>query len=439
MRMTHRIAIATLVLTFAAPVSAQTTAIRYNEGPGVKLSDSFVFHPGVAVETRYDSNPLATNSDASRAIGGGVAGAAYLRMIAHLHLATTSAQRLEDGEGRAAPKKVQFRIKSAFAYRQYLTDDTTISDLSALEIDAGLNLKLSPARMFQFEILDDYERRISPRNQVILPGGGFSNETINLNLNRAMARAHFIPGGGRLSFALAYALNLRAYEGSDYSENNKIFHELSLVGKYLLLPKTALLLEVNQQFYNYYNNSLYNENSTPLRVYAGFSGLITPRLSTQIKVGYGNAFYDSGDSFSGVLALVELGYQIGPVAKARLGYQRNFEDSPYSNYVAFHKVYAGYDHVLINRLILHLGVDYAYRQYEGFDRLNANGIDVTALDPNLVTGSIGLDYQIQDWIYVGVGYDLQLQELPDDQQRADSVNVVSYVRHQVYGKVGVSY
>ena len=64
MRTTHRIVIATLVLTFAVPVSAQVTAIRYNEGPGVKLSDSFVFHPGAAVETRYDSNPLATNSDA---------------------------------------------------------------------------------------------------------------------------------------------------------------------------------------------------------------------------------------------------------------------------------------------------------------------------------------------------------------------------------------
>ena len=159
-----------------------------------------------------------------------------------------------------------------------------------------------------------------------------------------------------------------------------------MIGKYLLLPKTGLLLEVNQRFYDYYNDSTYNENSMPLRVYAGFTGLITPRLSTQIKVGYGNGFYDAGDSFSSVLALVELGYQIGPTASAKLGYQRNFDDSPYSNYITFHKVYVGYDQVLINRLILRLGADYAYRQYKGFDRLNANGIPVTALHPNLVDG-----------------------------------------------------
>ena len=133
-------------------------------------------------------------------------GAAYLRLIAHLHLATTSAQRLEDGESRPAPKKIQFRLKGAVAYRQYLSDLTAVQDLSNLEVDAGLNFKWAPARMFQFEVLDDDERRINPRNTVILPGGGLSNETVNLNLNRAMARVHIIPGGGRLSFVAGYGL-----------------------------------------------------------------------------------------------------------------------------------------------------------------------------------------------------------------------------------------
>ena len=39
----------TAMAQFVAP-------IRYNEGPGIKLTDSLVFHPGLEVEGRYDSN-----------------------------------------------------------------------------------------------------------------------------------------------------------------------------------------------------------------------------------------------------------------------------------------------------------------------------------------------------------------------------------------------
>ena len=36
----------------------------YNEGPGIKLGDGLVFHPGLATELGYDSNVLLNNTPA---------------------------------------------------------------------------------------------------------------------------------------------------------------------------------------------------------------------------------------------------------------------------------------------------------------------------------------------------------------------------------------
>lgn len=82
MRIFLRLTSALIILFTANQAQAQFNApIRYNEGPGVKLSDSLVFHPGVEVEGRYDSNALYTDSPK---------GAPYMRFIGHLDLATLS-------------------------------------------------------------------------------------------------------------------------------------------------------------------------------------------------------------------------------------------------------------------------------------------------------------------------------------------------------------
>lgn len=425
-----------LVLFVSGNAQAQFfTPIRYNEGPGVKLTESLVFHPGVAIETRYDNNPLVTSTDTQ--------GAAYLRLIAHLDLATLSPQRLTDGNGNVARQAFEFRLKGAVAYREYFSDIDAVTEQRAVELDAGMLLKYAPSRVVELMLSDEYARQVTALNTQIVAGGPLPTGTLDRNLNRLQGQLKLLPGGGRLDIAAGYALNLDAFENEGFSRNNKLFHEAFLRGSYKLLPKTAVLIEVIQQFYDYYNvtgapQPFDNVSSTPLRVNAGFSGLITARLSAIAKIGYGNSFYDERDDFNSVLAKAELGYQIGPTARAKVGYERRFDDSFFANYFTDHIAYAGYDHQIAQRLILHLLFDYRFRQFAGFPPTSG----VSVLDMNLLTLGAGVDYQIQEWVYVGVGYDLQLQDIADGPSGPAALNVVGltdFTRHQVFGRVGVSY
>ena len=414
------------------------TPIRFrNEGRGVLVTESLVVHPGVAIEGRYDSNVLQNARD--------VRDAPYMRLIGHFDLATRSPQRLTDGDGKVARQKVSFRLQSAFGFREYLSNDEIITDQRALEIDAGLELRLTPSRSFSFQILDSYLRSVSPRNGTTLGVGGAPAAanfgTISRNANRLDLRAIVTPGGGRLSLTAAYALWVDLYENTGLDVNNRLYNEAKLEAKYRLLPKTALQIEAIQRFYNYLETQAVaygNVNSAPLRLYAGLTGLVTPRLSTILKVGYGHAMYKTGSSFNSVLAKAELAYRLLPMARLRAGYERSFDDAPYGNYLSDHIVYAGYDHVVGRRVVLHADADFRSRRYAGFERFP---VRPEATGATLMTLALGVDYQIQDWVYCGVGYDMHLQNIEQTvaTNPGDFIGLVDFSRHQFYGRVGVSY
>ncbi|MCA9669819.1 MAG: outer membrane beta-barrel protein [Myxococcales bacterium] len=428
---------AAVLLLFPLSASAQqATPIRYNEGPGIKLSDALVFHPGLSIEMRYDSNVLFTNRQ--------LQGAPYLRLIGHLDLATRSPQRRTDASsGQVAPQKVQFRLKGAVGYREYLSGEDAVVNQRAVEVDAGMLFRWNPSRHFYFQVVDNFARTVTPQNALIVQGAAAptTSSTIARDQNRMSAGVGIVPGGGRLTFDLGYALNLDAFEADAFSQNNRLFHEINFKGRWRLLPKTAITLDVIQQFYDYYNATATTTRfvgSSPFRVYLGFLGLLTPRLSVVLKVGYGNGIYDEGANFSSILAKAEIGYRFGPLAKVRLGYERSFSDTVFGNFSTDHHVYAGYDHLIATRFILRLSADYYNREYNGdYSGINVNATSITS---NLLAIGAGFDWQIKDWVYIGIGYDLQVQALPDDfssQQRV--IGLLDYVRHQVFGKVGIAY
>lgn len=428
-------AIGTLLLLGSLNAQAQFNApIRYNEGPGVKLSDSLVFHPGIALEGRYDSNVFYSED--------GIEGAPYLRVLGHLDLATLPPQRLTDGDGKKSDPTVAFRLSTAVGYREYLHDSDSVKQQRALEVDAGLDLTLFPAGMFSFTIADKFARTVTARNSIV-------RSTFARDTNRATARLKLAPGGGRLAFALSYSLNLDLFEDSDLAFANRLFHEIALNAKWRLLPKTAVMLDVTQQIYSYYDRTggvagsigYTNNDSYPLRIYAGFGGLFTPSLSFLVKAGYGNGFYDNDDSYNMLLALAELGYRFSPVAKLRLGFDHNFQDSIFGNYFTDEKIYVNYDHMIAARFLIHVAADYRYRNYDGFpDGLtDSGGAPIDDLKSHLVSVGLGFDWQILEWMYVGIGYDLQLNSVITGPKDINSFFANDYTKHQVFGKVGVSY
>jgi len=419
-------------------VYAQFSApIRYNEGPGIKLSDSMVFHPGIEMEGRYDSNALYSET---------AVGAPYLRVIGHIHLATLSPQRLTDGDGKSYQQKVDFRLKTAVSFRNYFSDNAAVEKQRGLEVDAGMGLTLFPQGMFSFSLADDFARTVAPPNMEVA-------KSLERDTNRASAKLRFAPGGGLLSISFGYAMNINIFEDSNLAYANSLFHELSLNVKWKLLPKTAVFLDVTEQITSYYDRNggtppagLINNDSYPIRAYLGIGGLFTPRLSALVKLGYGNSItstdgYDaiSDQSYNMLLAKAEAGYQFTPMAKFKVGYEHNFQDSFIANYFVDEQIYAGYDHFIGGRFLLHGQIDYRYRQYKGWPQGGINGVVVDSLNHHLFTLALGFDWQIKEWVYVGVGYDAQIKSITDGPKVADTFFANDYTKHQIFGKVGVSY
>ncbi len=427
----------TAVLLISSTAMAQFVApIRFNEGPGIKLTDSLVFHPGLEVEGRYDSN--ARYGDSSNPFVP-VVGAPYLRLVGHLHLATLPPQRLADGDGKVTLPNVAFRLKGAVSYREYFKQE--VEHLRAVEVDAGMELRLFPYSTFTVSIFDDYTRTVPE----------WTGINVNRNTNRGGLKMRLKPGGGRLEFNLAYTFSFDLIDESDmFAFTNKIGHEIRLNAKWRLLPKTAIFLEAIQQINSYLDPTggteaikdlktaakIPNSDSTPLRIYLGFSGLITPRFSVLLKVGYGNAFYDENDSYNMIVGQGEFTFFISPLAKIKGGFEHSFSDSFLSNYFVDERAYIGYDHFIINRILLHLAGEYRFRQHEGFPSFTTT----QELNYHMMKVDFGLDYKIFEWFYVGIGYNLELRKQTTAAlQQSNGKYYNDFTKHQVFAKIGLSY
>lgn len=420
-----------LSVSLVAPQAAQAerTLVRYNEGPGFKLADSLILHPGIAVEGRYDSNALYGEADNQR-------GAGYLRIIGHIRLATPSGIRAEGRpETSANPRKIDFGIKAAVAFRNYFSEDPAVVGQRALEVSAGLGFNWNPGKLISVSLSDSYTRTVSARDQE-------GPETLARHVNNFGVGLGISPGGGRLSFRVGYSLGIDAYENDIYAYNNKLNHGFSLGAKWKVLPKTAIFLSAGTSIVDYYDPTggpYVNVESTPLRVSFGLNGLITPFLSLTASAGIGAGFHDTGPSYLSVIANVNASLILGPLARLSLGFDHGFSDSIFGNYFTDEHVNISYNHVLFKRLIVHLSGDYRFRTYAGLPP-SLNGINLgSEFENHLASLSIAVDYKILGWIFVGLGYDLQIRSTPQNLAVRDLAGTNAYTKHQIFGKVGISY
>lgn len=418
------------VLGWVDTASAQFLApVRKNEGPGFTLSDSLVFHPGLSVDGRFDSNVFKETNNPQAA--------GLMRVQAQLKLETRSTSRLSDEEGEPVKPKLYLSADANLVYWDYFKKFDGASGVRrGLEVDAGVDLKAFSQGTFSFGLEADYVRSYPDVN---------IRRNVGRNTVRGVVPLIYRPGGGRLTFRLHYGINADIFEDG-FRDFNKYFHEVALTAKWRLLPKSAVFLEVVQQFISYYDTTpnasyLLNQDSMPLRLYLGFSGLLTPRFSVLLKLGYGNGFYDEFDSYNMMLGKVELGYEIGPTAKVFLGFDHGFNDHFLANYHSDERVYLGYDQWFFNRVLAHLKGEYIYRNYDGF---NPN-YPFSDVKNHILKAGVAVDFRVLDWLFLGLGYDLDLRDNASVTTNATSINLNNadvfrgFVKHQVFGKVEVTY
>ena len=395
------------VLTLPASAAAQEWLRdrRNSEGPGIMLSDSLVFHPGIAIEGGYDTNVWYRASDAE------TVGSGRLRITPQLSLATLPPQRTENPDGTTSMTNpsVDFRLMAAAPVNLYLSADSTYSQQLLEQSDVGiqttLDLNVFPRRTWSFLLRDTFTRTIDP-------GNDSSTATFNRDYNDAQLGIRWAPGGGAFEMNMLAGFTFNLYEEGGFVSQvgNYLAPRGSITGRWRFFPNTALTFETTAG----YNAKLSNgeswgtgvqampiSSSVPIRAWLGLNGQWTPVIATQLRIGYGAAFYDYGEDFDSALAQAEVDFIIGPNGRLKLGFIRDFVDSFFSNFYVRNEGYVGWDHLFSGVFLIGAKVGVSYMQYAAL--YNTAGAPVTAGTPNprndiRLTGTLFMEYRLKDWI-----------------------------------------
>lgn len=358
------------------------------EGPGIRVGDSLLFHPGAVVEGGWDTNPLR--------VGENQDGAGRLRLSSYLDLATRKTDRRTEDEGVAdvSPPKIDFRFGLAGYYDFYFSKAQATKDQNDFGIDTHVDFTLLPNGPYSLLLNAIYVRSIEPyesaeemhARDVLKPGIGFQ------------AR----PGGGTLMLGLRYDADLLLYEDSHIAASrNKVTHNVTADVSWKMLPKTALISMVKFSPIFYWGEDNFNNNSMPLRALSGIRGLFTNKFGLSLFVGYGASFYEQGDDFDGVIANGEIMFFITPFANIRVGGQRDFVDSFYANFYVKNGGYLKYEQVFARVFMLSLKADAFYRDYS---TLAGNYHDEVPTDTHRKEVWLGatlmLEYRATTWLSV---------------------------------------
>ncbi len=231
----------------------------------------------------------------------------------------------------------------------------------------------------------------------------------------------------------------RPGDRGERSLNQRHTYGPTLQAKWGFLPRTALVVNGNWMFYRWQNtvlgsagefgNQIALPNSQAIKVNTGIDGRFTEKLALQAFIGYGTAIYDEDSvpttenlaalsddvtGLEGLLATVNVRYDITEPAegsttgsRVTVGYERDFRDSFFTNYVALNQWHAQLDGRLAD---FEPTVRYQIRleDYDG---------DVSRQDiVNRFNADLG--YYLNEWALLKTGFWWQ--------QRASSTDNVEY-------------
>jgi hypothetical protein len=437
--------VAICVLLSARRAAAQEVAIGYQGLPykapgesktGVNLGEGLLLHVGVGAEAGWDSNVFYANA----ADPLGVKASAILRLTTFGEL--TNASRTAGG---GAQTGLSYDVRAGLTYRRYLSTDASIVPYrDAWMPTAGLSLGSGIAH-WSFQLSDTFVRQEDTPYQA-------AGSPISRDDNMASVQAQWSPGGGRITGTLRYVNTIDVFEqGSGFDYANSLSHQLMLDASWKWLPKTAVFFQATQGYVTYLNSDNGGAKgkvaSYPLHLIVGLRGLITQKTSASVALGYANGFYSSGATTNGFLGSTYVNLQLvitpSMLNRVALGFHQDFVNSVISNFYYETAFYASYVQQIAGRLAFDLSGRISHRSYEGLLFVPGG----TARTDNPVVLGATLDYFIRNWAYAGVGYSLSANltdyklggvGMPGDLNYAAPIPV-SYVKHQVFARLGLTY
>lgn len=340
---------------------------RFESGAGIRVG-KLELHPGVAGEVGYDTNFF----QAAGAVTGrgqvvvieprfrpvtedGVSfgttgvfteprvGTFRLRVTPSLTLSTLSARRTDVDGPEAAPPKLNLRAQASLSYNELLATDAqysdAVSDNRFVSADLGVSAEFLPERPWGASLMGQYNRSVQPVNDPAAPPG-FQRSTF-----RAGGGVAWRPGGGLLEWTLGYNITYVLFEDAAFSAFNSVANDLTLRGRWLFLPRTALIYAGNYGVFQYPSGGSIKPPGSPLSSLVGLNGLVTSHFGVTTMVGYKTIFFSRDAEFDSPVGSLELAWYPLPrpdlspeaagvgLSSISLGYRRDAQASYIGNYV----------------------------------------------------------------------------------------------------------
>lgn len=425
-------------LVFAVLVVAASGASA-EMGDGVK-GGPFILHPGISLSAGFDSNLFYSSlRDDERVYNSPEA-----LIEPRLSVETDDANSW-DLSGLAS-----------VSWRQYLSDEERIREQSGLAADLSADATWNADGAFSLQFSEQFTRTNETPNHP-------SARTINRIFNQAGVMAGLHPGGRILETFLSYDFALHRHS-DQVAGLDRNAHHFGWHGHWSFLPKTALVAEVDHRRIRYRQDfrggpgvspdgQLRNSDSNPIRLLGGIEGMVTQRISVGARAGYGWGRYVTGPSPQGGVFRVNSSYQFGTVAhdnRIRVGYERDFEDSPIGNYYTSDRFLAGYEQGLFeNRLRLTLEADAQIRRYSEveIDAAETEAGEITypdTLSDFLVGLTASANYELRQGWTAGLRYRMR-SNFTDDAIEVDQPDLPAeqairdYQRHHLLLSTEITY
>jgi hypothetical protein len=160
------------------------------------------------------------------------------------------------------------------------------------------------------------------------------------------------PGGGLLEWSLGYDLTLVLFEDDEFATFSSVSNNLALRGRWLFLPRTALLYAGEFGSLYYPNGGDIKPPGAPLSSQMGINGLVTNHFGLLAMLGWKTIFFDRDDEFDSAVGNLELTWyplprpELAPdaagvgLSSISIGYRRDARASYIGNYVQNDSAYA---------------------------------------------------------------------------------------------------
>lgn len=422
--------IAVLLLALAAP-----SGVRAEPGDGLKAGDVTLV-PKLTLSGGYDTNIYRLADDETSRVSSEY-GAANGRITPGLEIFT------------ASDRAFTFDLDSSLTWEQYFSSASQARSQSGLSANVGAGMHINKTGNFSLRLEDSLERTNEPPPSV-------NSLSFNRIGNTFGAIFGIHPGARIIDSKLNYHLDRYWHQTSGLEQLDRTKHRFGLNLQYNFLPKTGIFLNSSYNLIRYDEpnggdaDRVSHLDSSPLRIKAGVSGLITRRLSLKGSAGYGLSFYDGGEQFRGVIGDASIGYSYGRMDLdnvLQLGYRYGFEDATLGNFYTSHRMILKWQQGLVdNKLRFKASGSFSIRDYTVDLSALPNVAGDSNLEDQLLRASAGLGYDMTKWWSAGLDYNLTLNATDDEFLVATgnpdepSLPVLrEYVRHRVFLSTTIRY